>query len=495
MLSANLTDYFLLGLVGQGQFAQVYCAVHRHTGRVLAIKQTRHVRQQTSQEAFIFPKLAHPNIVECYAIVRTDNNYRFVLEYCESGTLRNYLDTYGALPLSLAKSLLTGILEGLSHMHSKEIVHGDLKPENILLTLSSKGLVAKLSDFGNAQCHAGSQPINPSSLDIGSPTYAAPERFEGQFSYATDLYSVGIMLYEMLLGDRPFSGSPQALRDAHAHQPVSIPTHLSKSAAQIFHTALHKDASQRYSSACSMRDAVQQLSTLFEPFKLQRSRPGNPLTTLSQSSFEQAIAPFNHAHNKPVNHADTVVFNQRSALNSSPQVSHSPQAKTLAVIALDQRYRLRIQTTQQTAQTFLDCFTRRGQFIGQYKLNLELKQVAPTRRPYQLIACPKAIDINGSSHQHSAVLITLKPLQVRYLPCPSPPCCASATTWGYVVACQDTMLFFDRSSNLLGSVKHALNVSQMAALTPHQILLHTPNSTSSPLQLLNLDQLGLEIIF
>ncbi|MFK8183134.1 MAG: serine/threonine-protein kinase [Phormidesmis sp.] len=572
MLSANLTDYHVLGLVGQGQFAQVYCAVHRYTGQIIAIKQTRHVREQASQEAFILPKLDHPNIVDCYGIVRTDHNYRFALEYCESGTLRNYLDAFCPMPLAQAKSLLIHILSGLSHIHDKAIVHGDLKPENILLTIGAKGLVAKLSDFGSAQLHASAaNQGSQSSLEIGSPTYAAPERFEGQVSYATDLYSIGVILYEMLLGDRPFSGPPQALRHAHTHTPVPHPKQLSAPAIQLLTTALHKDPHQRFGSATAMLSAVQRLSTLYSSdVSPSRETSREASTAHTRSPAKHAIAPLQAAHsieelistakgcciktasafylltpqhqlshiaalqphtqvavapegqwvlslneqlNESEHHHQTGNFSTLSHeenIKSHPARSVvfkiSPSLptnfKVRQVLALNNRYLLRVktlcqanETTKPGTTTVLEGFTRRAQFVGQLIVNLPLHHVALTQMPYQLIACANA----ENSAQAAAVIITLKPFQIRYLSCPSPPHCACATPWGYVVVCQNTILFFDRSNNLIKTIEDlpviSTGVCAIASLSPQQLLLATPQSNQSSLHVLNLDQLELDIIF
>lgn len=266
---AHQPDYRLLGLVGQGQFAQVYCAIHRRTGKLVAIKQTRHASEQASQEPFVLHGLDHPNVMGCQAIRQVDDGYQFVLDYCEGGTLRSHLDTAGPLPLSEAKSLLRDILEGLAYIHHHQIIHGDLKPENILLTHAPAGtipvgkvLTARIGDLGSARFV---ELPNRSCREIGSPTYAAPERFDGRSSFSSDLYAVGVMLYELLLGNRPFSGTPEALCHAHQTQPIPLPDTLSQPAMQLLLTALQKQPQKRFPSASAMLAAIQQVSAVYLP--------------------------------------------------------------------------------------------------------------------------------------------------------------------------------------------------------------------------------------
>lgn len=260
------SDYRMLGLVGQGQFAQVYGAIHKRTGQLVAIKQTRHTPEQASQEPFVLNELCHPNMVCCQAIAQTQTGYQFVLDYCEAGTLRSQIDLIpqsNALAQPLLSRIVVDILKGLSYIHSQRVVHGDLKPENILLTYQSPSaedkisrLTARIGDFGSARFV---EMPSQTRKEIGSPTYAAPERFYGQSSYASDLYSVGVILYELLLGDRPFSGSPDYLRQAHQTQSVPFPRSLSTPIQQFLERSLHKHPNQRFSSANEMLSAFQSL--------------------------------------------------------------------------------------------------------------------------------------------------------------------------------------------------------------------------------------------
>ncbi|MEL6551863.1 MAG: serine/threonine-protein kinase [Cyanobacteria bacterium J06621_11] len=326
-----LSDYRLLALVGQGEFAQVYCAVHRRSGRLVAIKQTRHLRESTSQEALVMQRLSHPNVVGCHAISKVaetgaaktgvaktgaaKTGYQLVLDYCEGGTLRSHLNSSlnTATPLSALeiKPLIEDILKGLSHIHQRGIIHGDLKPENIFLTYPNASRpssdltsltaltapmasaapiipMAKIGDFGSARFTRKYQGLaNHSKREIGSPTYAAPERFDGHSSMASDLYSIGVILYELIIGDRPFSGPPDVLKHAHQTKAVPFPSNLAPAAQRLLAIALHKQPSKRFFSADDMLMAVEQL---FASTDSLITLPATPIQLSHTSLSQKAIA-------------------------------------------------------------------------------------------------------------------------------------------------------------------------------------------------------------
>lgn len=248
------SNYQILKLVGQGQFGQVFCAAHRQTEELVALKylDKRLPTRQFLQELNFLVSLQHPNIVNCQALEHSQTGRYLVMDYCDGGSLRDLLESE---PLSLAQSLklIEDILIGLEYIHSRRIVHCDLKPENILLTLET-GWKARISDFGAARL---SQDAEPASLsDTGSPAYMAPERFYGHYSFASDLYAVGVMLFELVVGDRPFSGTPGEIMYAHLNQPLQIPNTIPFPVRSPISQALQKLPGQRFKSATEMLKAV-----------------------------------------------------------------------------------------------------------------------------------------------------------------------------------------------------------------------------------------------
>lgn len=276
--------------MGQGQFGRVYCAVHRKTGRLVALKNLEQQRFPTHKflrELRFLLSLQHPNIVTCQSIEHSRTGRYLVMDYCEGGTLRGLMESEGHLRPAHCLKLAIDILEGLEHAHSRGIVHCDIKPENILLSVQPDGWTARISDFGIARLHQ--ELAEPQSgSNTGAPAYMAPERFYGQYSPTSDLYSVGILLYELLSGDRPFSGTPVELRAAHLNQPLIFPDCISDSWRPILATALQKLAGRRFRTATEMLLAVRQLesgASMAPNISLdasnQPSVPHNPLLLVS----------------------------------------------------------------------------------------------------------------------------------------------------------------------------------------------------------------------
>lgn len=201
----------------------------------------------------------HPNIVTWKTCEHFQEGRYIVMDYCEGGTLRSLIEQQ-SLKLPCALGLVRDILAGLDHIHSHGLIHCDLKPENVLLRRHAQGWHAHLSDFGIARLLEETL-VNVDTLDTmaGSPAYMAPERFDGELRVESDLYAVGIILYELLLGDRPFSGTPAALIDAHRHQPLQLPRHLPPALGSILQLALHKEPDRRFRSAQQMQQTIEQL--------------------------------------------------------------------------------------------------------------------------------------------------------------------------------------------------------------------------------------------
>ena len=247
-----------MGLVGQGQFGRVYCASHRKTGRLVALKELDKERFPTHKflrELRFLLSLQHDNIVTCHALEHTPTGRYLVMDYCEGGTLRGLMEDDMRLHPSQCLKLTTDILAGLDHAHHRGIVHCDIKPENILLTLQADGWRARISDFGIARLHQ--DIISDGSGNTGSPAYMAPERFYGQYSITSDLYAVGVLLFELLVGYRPFSGVPIEMMSAHLNRPVSIPNTVPAALQTVILTALQKLPARRFQSATEMLKAVQ----------------------------------------------------------------------------------------------------------------------------------------------------------------------------------------------------------------------------------------------
>jgi serine/threonine protein kinase len=266
------SKYRILGLVGQGQFGRVFCASVREapakdsrlTSQLVALKELSHQKAPTSEflrELWFLITLQHPNIVTCRALEHTATGRYLVMDYCEGGTLRNLLKQDRPLRLLEGLQLIMGVLAGLDYAHRRGVVHCDIKPENILLTLGSKGWSPRLSDFGIARRlpEIGTtrlhQEISPDAT-VGSPAYMAPERFYGLYSPMSDIYAVGILLFELLMGYRPFGGTPGDLRWAHLNQRLQLPDAIPEPLQAIVKKSLEKLPARRFASASQMAQAL-----------------------------------------------------------------------------------------------------------------------------------------------------------------------------------------------------------------------------------------------
>jgi len=242
--------------VGQGQFGRVFCGCHRKTGQIVALKDLDRYRFPTNKflrELRFLLSLQHPNIVTFRAIEHSNAGRYLVMDYCEGGTLRTWMESDSPLSWEQNLKLITEVLAGLNHAHSRGIVHCDIKPDNILLNLKPGGPIARISDFGIARL---TQEMMEFTDNTGSPAYMAPERFYGQYNIGSDIYAVGIMLFELLVGDRPFSGSPGELMSAHLNQRVEIPNQVPSDLQQVISTALEKLPARRYHTAAEMLQAI-----------------------------------------------------------------------------------------------------------------------------------------------------------------------------------------------------------------------------------------------
>jgi serine/threonine-protein kinase len=240
----------------------VYCAVSRQTGQLVALKSLDRQRFPTHKflrELRFLLSLQHPNIVTCRALEHTATGRYLVMDYCEGGTLRSLMNESQHLTLRQRLKLIVDILQGLDHAHSRGIIHCDIKPENILLNLQPSGWTARISDFGIAHL---SQEMEGQGLgNTGSPAYMAPERFYGQYPLNSDLYAVGIILFELLVGKRPFSGTPGELMSAHLNRPVTIPETIPEAWRSILLTSLQKLSARRFRSASAMLAAIREVAT------------------------------------------------------------------------------------------------------------------------------------------------------------------------------------------------------------------------------------------
>lgn len=272
MIGAILNrKYRVISLIGSGGMAMVYKAVHMSNRRYVAIKvlkeeykDDREFLRRFSREATAVLNLSHENIVRAYDVGEFNGLPYIVMEYVEGHTLKALIEQNGKLPVRTAIGITCQILDALQAAHSHGIIHRDVKPQNVIVTAKGK---AKLTDFGIArEANASTVTFSGHQL-LGSVHYISPEQAKGELATeSSDLYSVGVSLYEMLTGEVPFSAeSTVSVALMHIQQevlpPLSIDPNIPLSLNDIVLRTLEKDPKRRYDSARAMRnDLVRSLS-------------------------------------------------------------------------------------------------------------------------------------------------------------------------------------------------------------------------------------------
>jgi eukaryotic-like serine/threonine-protein kinase len=324
------SQYRLLGQVGQGQFAQVFCGIHRETSTVVALKKLDCQRLPAHtflQELHLLSRLRHPNIVRFHALAYDAKSRYLVTDYCSGGTLRDLMESGFPLKLTDCLQIIIDILQGLEKAHQIGVVHCDLKPENILLVPTVSGWTAQIADFGVAQFM--DTPHRQPAL-IGSPAYKAPECHYQHFSDASDLYAVGVLLFELIVGQRPFIGMPGELMSAHLNQAPDLPSTVPFPVRSLLTTALQKLPQRRFASARAMLQSVQLATAI-----MQASQPE---TLAGGHTAPPIAAPLAHDQNNPQAQPiplwcrqitqnwgepeQVIAFNQRHALAIVPEPNH-----------------------------------------------------------------------------------------------------------------------------------------------------------------------------
>ncbi len=253
--------YRIQRIIGLGGMAVVFEAEDLLMHRTVAVKMLKEGvgDDATSVKRFIneskaVSMLSHPNIVSIYDVsVREDLKY-IVMEHIRGITLKNYMSRKGKLPVREAVSFTEQILRALDHAHSKGIIHRDIKPQNIMLL---KNGMIKVADFGIAKLPSV-ETVTVTDKAIGTVYYISPEQASGKpIDPRSDLYSVGVMLYEMVTGTLPFSAdSPVSVALMQIHNtprpPRALCPELPLGLQQIILRAMEKDPDRRYQSAREM---------------------------------------------------------------------------------------------------------------------------------------------------------------------------------------------------------------------------------------------------
>ena len=261
--------YLIIRKLGSGGMANVYLASDQELGRRVAIKilDDRHARDEQFVERFRREAqnaagLSHPSIVSIYDRGEAEGTYYIAMEYVEGRTLKELLVARGPSPLGIAIDYTRQILSALRFAHRNGIVHRDIKPHNVIV--DGEGRV-KVMDFGIARAGAASQMTEAGSI-IGTAQYLSPEQARGApVDQTSDLYSTGIVLYELLTGGVPFNGeTPVEIAMKHLSQvpapPSSHRAEIPRDLDYVALRALAKDPADRYHSAEEMDSDLERIA-------------------------------------------------------------------------------------------------------------------------------------------------------------------------------------------------------------------------------------------
>ncbi len=289
--------YEIIKSIGEGGMANVYLANDTILDRKVAVKVLRgdlstdeKFIRRFKREALSVSNLSHPNIVEVYDVGEEDGNYYIVMEYIEGKTLKQLLQKRGALTLTEVIDIMTQLTDGLSHAHEAYIIHRDIKPQNIMI--EDNGLV-KITDFGIAMALNSTQLTQTNSV-MGSVHYLPPEQASGKSATVkSDIYSLGILMYELLIGKVPFGGDT-AVEIALKHMKEKVPSvrkqnpTIPQSVENIILKATAKNPKNRYDTVKEMNADLQ---TAMEKPNEKRLIYEYPENDLEETKVMPTLAP------------------------------------------------------------------------------------------------------------------------------------------------------------------------------------------------------------
>lgn len=270
----QLTKFDVIEEIGHGGMATVYRATDKRLGREVAVKvihphlrDSKEVVSRFNTEARAVAKLRHPNIVEVFDVSEADEPEQYlVAELIRGTTLRKLLQKHGAMPAEVAAALSLELLAAIAHANAADVVHRDIKPENVLIEHKpppheGDRVVVKLTDFGIAKL-LDAQGVTSTGQVLGSPAHMAPEQIEGgEVDARADVFGMGVLLYECMVGHLPFEGNnpAQVLRrvldglypEAQKERPV-----VGARWSRLLDHALAHEPGARFTDANAMREAI-----------------------------------------------------------------------------------------------------------------------------------------------------------------------------------------------------------------------------------------------
>ena len=295
-------DYEIEGELGRGGTAVVYRARERTIDRVVAIKVIRapyvgddELVARLEREARLVARLDHPNVVSAFDGFPTGSGAFLALQYCPGGTLDQLLLEKGRLPKERASALVLDVAEGLAYTHDRSVLHRDVKPANVFLTVEGR---AKLGDFGT-----GIFLAEDTTDRVGTAFYMAPEIFEGgRATKRSDIYSLAVLAYEVLSGERPFVGdSYDSLMLGHLtgipRDLMVVRPDLSRNVVRVVAQAMSRNPERRFGTVGEFLHALR--AAVGRPMASQDLAPETRTTAVTGRSGRAPTRPETPAPAEP----------------------------------------------------------------------------------------------------------------------------------------------------------------------------------------------------
>jgi serine/threonine protein kinase len=282
--------------LGRGAMGVTYKAfdVDLHCPVTLKVISEKYLGDESARlrflrEARAAASVRHPNVASVFHLGRTGENYFYAMEFVEGETLENFIKRSGRLAVKLALEIAVQVATGLAAVHKRDLVHRDIKPTNVMVNLEEGGAVtAKIIDLGLAKAineSLSEAAISMPGVFAGTPEFASPEQIAGVgVDIRSDLYSLGVTLWEMLTGQAPFRGSPAEVMYQHQHAP--LPVEQLKDVPQpvvvLLEVLLKKDPARRFQSPAELskvmpmvRDAIEAGRPLMKTIRVCVSSAGD----------------------------------------------------------------------------------------------------------------------------------------------------------------------------------------------------------------------------